>query len=141
MGNVCRGLVLVSLLAACAPKVAPGDADAGVDAMPAEPEGPHHNYVIDSITLPNNSTEAQDLGLDLDQDGDVDNQLGGVISLLSSNGADINEEVRTAVDEGAIIHLADLQATALSDAANAALYIWVGDNAAPTPCVDTFDAV
>ena len=129
--------------AGCAPDVSPGAPDAMVrpDAAPKLPTGPHHNYVIDSITIPTTNAEAQQIGLDVDGDGEVDNQLGAIISLLSANGADINETVRGQIDRGEINHLADLQATDYVDAENSALYIWKGENPAPAPCEDAFDTV
>lgn len=131
------------LAAGCGPGVSSSDPDATVrpDGAPKLPQGPHHPYVIDSITLPTTNAEAQQIGLDVDGDGEVDNQLGGIVALLSANGADINATVAEQIDRGDLTHLADLQATALDSAENSALYVWKGDNPSPAPCLDVNDTV
>jgi hypothetical protein len=144
MGNLQRGIGIAALLAACAPDVAPGgpaDAAPRPDAEPRIPMGDHHPYVMDSITLPTNGAEAEQLGLDVDGDGQVDNQLGSIVALLSTNGADMNVVLAGQIDRGETIQLADLQTTDLADATNSALYIWKGENPLPLPCTDIGDTV
>jgi hypothetical protein len=144
MRNLTSGMVLWMLAAGCGGDDAAEvpDAEVAPDAeVPREPEGDHHPYVIDSIRLPTTPAEAAAYGLDLDGDGDVDNQLETIVELLTSNGADINGNIARQVDRGELIELADLQATALDDAENAAIYVWTGGNPSPAPCTDEADEV
>jgi hypothetical protein len=141
-----RGVVLflaAGAAAGCAPDVTPGAPDAMVrpDAAPKLPVGDHHPYVIDSLEIPTTNAEAQQIGLDVDGDGEVDNQLGAIVALLSSNGADINATVTEQIDRGELIHLADLQAQALDNAESSALYVWTGANPVPDPCLGLTDTV
>jgi hypothetical protein len=142
-----RGVVLFLALAATGgcggPDPLPADPDAMVrpDAAPKLPVGPHHPFVIDSIAIPVSNAEAQIMGLDVDGNGDVDNQLGAIVALLEANGADINLTVRQQIDRGELIHLADLQATAFDTADDSALYIWKGANPVPPACLDDLDTV
>lgn len=143
MTNV-RGVLSITLvsLAACGNDPLPSvDASIRPDAELRIPQGDHHPYVIDSIQLPTNSTEEQQLGLDIDGDHEVDNALGTVISLLGSNGNDPNAAVTTGIDEGEIIHLANLQTRGLDDAEDVGLFIWDGANPAPPACLDSSDTV
>lgn len=141
MTNVTRGVLAITLFAAACGSDPQPAADASVrpDAELHVPQGDHHPYVIDSITLPTNDTESQALGLDIDGDLAVDNGLGTVIALLSSNGNDPNAAVTQQIDQGEIIHLADLQTRGLDDATDVGLFIWQGANPQPAACIDTFD--
>jgi hypothetical protein len=71
MTRVC----LVFALAACASE--PG---------PINYSGETRRFVVDSIAVPKNNSEARAFGLDIDQDRTVDNQLGMVIGTLNSFG-------------------------------------------------------
>jgi hypothetical protein len=133
-------MVALVLAAGC------GGPDTQVEDMPdAEAplvaEGEHLPFVIDSIRLPTSSPEARDLGHDLDDDGEVDNQLGAIVSLLSSKGADLNANVAAQVDRGNLIHLVDVQATDLTAATNVGVYVWTGANPQPSPCLDELDEI
>ena len=70
-----RWLVLV-LVAGCADN---GDVTGPFTGTP-------RRYVVDSITLPARNAKSHELGADLNGDQTVDNQLGAVISTLSSWG-------------------------------------------------------
>lgn len=131
----------VLLAAGCAPDVSSSPPDAMVRPDALMPVGDHHAFVLDSITLPTDDAEADQLGLDLDGDGVVDNKLGGIVSLLAAGGADINAIVTAQIDQGELIHLADLQASALDDATASAMYVWKGANPSPPPCLDDFDTL
>jgi hypothetical protein len=48
--------------------------------------GETHRYVIDSIALPMNNSEARAFGVDLNRDRAIDNQLGQVIATLEQLG-------------------------------------------------------
>lgn len=64
---------LVFALAACAS-----------EPEPLQYTGPARRFAVDAIALPLNNTEARAFGADLNGDRTVDNQLGMVISTLSS---------------------------------------------------------
>lgn len=107
------------------------------------PEGDHHGYVVDSVTIPLNSGQAEDLGFDIDGDGNVDNQLGNILSALiqaaGSGTLDLQGSIDNSVDEGSILLLADVQATSLTSAANVGFAVLLGDNPSPEPCTDPED--
>jgi hypothetical protein len=67
------------LLAGCAQDAGNGDVTGPFTGTP-------RRYVIDSFSIPSNSTTAQNLGDDLDGDDTVDNQLGAVIGFLANFG-------------------------------------------------------
>jgi len=121
---------------------AAADAYEYADAAKQDPTGLHYNFVVDSITMPTNGSEAQALGLDIDTDGDVDNQLGAIVSAFAAaSSTDVNSIVQGQIDRGEIILLADVQATSLSDAGNVGFWAWKGADPNPTPCIDDFDTV
>jgi len=135
-------ITLMSAAAACGSDPAPAvDAAVRPDAELREPQGDHHPYAIDSILLPTNDSESQALGLDIDGDHEVDNGLGTVIALLSSNGNDPNAALTDQIDEGDIIHLADVQARGLDAAEDVGMFVWSGANPQPPACIDTLDTV
>src|SRR5579859_4865306 len=92
--------------------VACGSSD-NSDAPPI-PEGAHYGYVISQASIPTTTKEVTDFGLDLGsktsskQDGVVDNQLGQALSFLSGM-VNIQGTVTTAIDQGDIILLVDVQ--------------------------------
>lgn len=136
-------LCLPLLAPACAPSPE-GSPDAEPerpDAARPRPEGDHARFVVDSIVLPTTDDEAAFFGLDLDGDGDVDNRLGSIISVLNTGGADLNGQLAEQVDRGDVIELADLQAASLLDAEAAGLYVWKGGDPSPAPCADLSDTV
>jgi hypothetical protein len=92
-----------------------------------------HRYVIDHETLPQNTNQAREFGLDLNNDGTVDNQLGMVFATLSSMGFDSQAATDKAIDTGQIIALADLEADSLATGA-ATFTMFDGANAMPSPC-------
>lgn len=106
---------------------------------PPEPEGEHHTYVVDSVTIPLNATEARELGFDIDGDGEPDNQLGNILAALISAGGgdlDLQASITESVDAGEILLLADIQATALTSAAASGFSLYLGENPQPEPCTD-----
>src|SRR6478672_6522489 len=105
-----RSLLLASLPAAL---VACGGG--GSDVEP--PSGPHHGYVVDSVTVPDDKI------FDLDDDGVKDNQLGQVINILTSQGFDVSGTLDKATAEGTIILLLDMQTPDFSSAAGAGLSV------------------
>lgn len=132
----------IALLAAC------GDNDDtqtngngngnGVDAGVVEPEGEHHTYVVDNAVVPEEFTQANEVGLDLDGDGEVDNALGDLISGVGGLLGDVDLEALVAeqFQEGTLILLADLQAPDLDEAPGAGFWLYVGDEPSREPCED-----
>jgi hypothetical protein len=108
--------------------------DSSIDAPPV-PLGQHYHFVIDHEYVPTNNTEARAYGLDLDGDGMVDNALGMVLGTLVSMGLNVQTTTNTAVDDGVILMLADVQALDLASASNAGFTIYFGANPSPPACM------
>lgn len=125
-------------LAAC------GSSDNG-DAV-IVPEGAHYGYVISQASIPTTTKEVTDFGLDLGsktsskQDGVVDNQLGQALSFLSSM-VNIQGTVTTAIDQGDIILLVDVQTADLMNSNAAGFGVKIGASPQPPACSSTTDTV
>jgi len=105
------------------------------------PEGTHYHYVANTVLVPTNNTQAREYGLDLNNDGTVDNQLGMVLGTLAGMGFDIQGTIDKAVAEGDVILLVDFQtkdATFMSAAA-AGLGVLLGTNPMPAACNGSAD--
>ncbi|MCA9678520.1 MAG: hypothetical protein H6708_17245 [Kofleriaceae bacterium] len=114
----------------------------GDDDDDVQPTGDHYHYVVDSVTIPLDSTSATALGMDLDGDGTVDNQLGNILSALIQAGGqslDLQGSIDTSVLQGDILLLADLQTTDLSAASAVGFSLYLGTNPNPAPCTDPND--
>jgi len=129
-----RVQALVVLLVGCGNVTAAPDAP--VVDMPNDGPflGAHRHYVIDHQNIPTSSSEAQANGLDLNGDGNVDNQLGNTFGALAGQGFDIKGTTNLAVDRGAILMLLDVQAPDLVTAAAAAVAMYQGANPNPPAC-------
>ncbi len=143
-----RYLAVVVLLGACGDDSSgtPIDAavDAAVDAPPvlidAPPPPPgHHHYVIDSLLVPTNNNTARDYGLDLDNDGAIDNQFGRVLGTLASMGLEVQMLTTQNVDRGASITLIDMFANDLTTEPAATFATFVGSNPMPAACANASD--
>lgn len=129
------------VVAACAVPLsiaACGGSDSGGTIVP---EGPHHGYVVNSVTVPASTTEAMQFGLDFGsktssmQDGTPDNALGNLLgTLVSLAHFDIQTPVTEAVTHGSLILLVDLQAKDLANASAAGFSIKYGANPTPAAC-------
>jgi hypothetical protein len=121
----------------------------GGDDGPIVIEGEHHLYVADFVGLPDSEENSEAYGVDLDGDrgGDCedvsdatyDNQLGVILTALATQAGDdidLQMSVTERVDDGTILLLADVQATALDSAANAGFSIFLGANPSTAPCTD-----
>lgn len=98
MRRLRSSLACAVVLAGC------GSSGGGDDPGP----GTRETWVVASMTMPTNATLAQDQGFDLDGDGTVDNQLGAVISALTSAGSlDFQGGVNAAFDTGATVQLVE----------------------------------
>ncbi len=122
---------LFSLALPVASLVACGGGDDG----PAPPSGPHHGYVVDSVSVPDDKI------FDLDDDGVRDNQLGQVIGILTSQGFDVQKTLDDAVAQGTIILLYDFQTPDLASSAGAGLSVRLGDNPTPAACTSDTDLI
>jgi hypothetical protein len=105
------------------------------------PDGTHTGYVVDSLMVPANTSEATAVQLDIDGDGRAENALGGILATVASFEIDIQSQVDAAVAEGTVIILADLQATSLTEATGVGLQVFRGGTPDPMPCADEADMV
>jgi hypothetical protein len=74
-------------------------------------EGPHYHYVANRMYVPTSASQAREYGLDLNNNGTVDNQFGMMLSALASQGIDVPGRADKSVAEGGIILLVNLQTT------------------------------
>ncbi len=115
----------------------PPDAADAVPAFDGPASGADHLYVIDEVLLPVTLNQAAQYALNIDWDLQNlwDNRLGEVLSTLSSfAGLSLQEPMDVRLARGQVIHLLDLQATALTDATGAGLWSMVGADPVPAPC-------
>ncbi|MEZ4365788.1 MAG: hypothetical protein R2939_05810 [Kofleriaceae bacterium] len=103
------------------------------------PEGEHYTMAVDSVTTPASVSQANEYGLDLDGDGNKDNQLGMVLSVLGGMGLEVQPALTEAIDQGSVVLLADVQTTSFTSTAAAGLSVYLGANPSPAPCVDEND--
>src|SRR5450432_792452 len=100
------------------------------------PVGAHYHFVVNKAFVPTNNNESREYGLDLNNDGTPDNQLGMVLGTLAGMGFDIQATIDTAVLDGSISLLADIQtadATFMSNAATG-MSVFIGSNPQPAAC-------
>lgn len=131
--------VLVSMLVACGG----GGDDGGGGTI--TPTGPHHQYVVSKANVPTTAAQVTQFGLDLGapktnkQDGQVDNALGTTLSTLSLMKIDVQGGIDTAVNNGSIILLVDVQTESFDSSNAAGMKVSLGDNPTPAPCTDDAD--
>jgi hypothetical protein len=85
-----------------------------------------HGYVFDHIDVPTSSTQARDMGLDLNGDGTTDNRLGQFFAVLAGQGFDIQGTVDDAVRSGAFVTLLSVQTRSLKKAKGVKLRLFRG---------------
>lgn len=102
-------------------------------------EGDPHPYVMDSVSVPTTNAQANEIGLDLNGDGGVDNQLGRVLATLKMSNIDAQAALDEAVATGSIILLGDMTTTGFDSATGAGFSIYIGDNPGTAPCTDPLD--
>lgn len=100
------------------------------------PEGPHYQYVVSELYIPQTNTEARQFGLDLNGDKTVDNQLGMVFSTLDSMGLGVGDTAREALVRGGLIMLADFQTPTFEDTEASGLTTFLGRDPVPGACLD-----
>lgn len=121
-----RALVALSLLAAC------GDnQDPSID-------GEVYQYAAGALHLATDNTEARALSLDVDNDGEDDNQLGMVFATLEGQGFALAETAGESLLRGQSILLADVQTSSFTDD-RAAIQTFVGASPVPAACIDPAD--
>lgn len=114
------------------------DDDGGDDGNTVNPDGADNTFVVDTLAVPSSGPEADEVALDLDGDSQPDNQLGGLLGTLSTY-VDVSAEVNEQLAQGGIILLANLKATDLVDATGVGLYVYLGADPDPAPCLDETD--
>lgn len=119
--------------------VDPDSTTPGVDAGQVIPVLPPHTYVLDRQTIPQNNNEARQLGLDLNGDATVDNQLGMIMSTFASFGIATQTLADVTVDKGQAITLINIGADSLASSDPATFQSFIGDNPLPAACLDAGD--
>jgi hypothetical protein len=117
-----------------APKPPDAPPDAAPDALPDAPDVvvPHH-YIIDKQFIPTSAAMSRDLGLDLNGDTTIDNQLGMVMGVFASQGLPIQETADPVVDRGASLMLIDLQSNGFTSGTGK-FTLYTGANPQPPAC-------
>jgi hypothetical protein len=145
---IARPLVLVLVPALLAFGCGGGVSTNPLADAPQEPDAPDgapitltpERYVLATQTTPTNNAQARELGLDLNADAIIDNQLGMVMATFASQGFDIQESTDTAVDRGAILMLVELQADGFV-ASPASFTLFTGATPQPLPCNGAGDTI
>jgi hypothetical protein len=147
---VVKSTSTIAMLALAAlPLVACGGDDDGPnnttpDAAVGGPEGTYSHYVNDTISVPQNSAQTTQFGLNLDGDPQnrPDNALGGILSALKGQGVDIQKAVTDSVTEGKLILLHSIQAKDLTSSGNVGWKVLLGNQQTdPAPKYDGTDAL
>jgi len=126
----------------------------GVNTNPTQPDAPPdmaleidaptvltvHHYVVDKQVIPLTNSQARDLGLDLDDDAVIDNQLGAVMATFAAQGFETQTPVDTAVDRGSILMLIDLGSNGFTNS-EARFTLYSGANPQPAPCTSGADTI
>jgi hypothetical protein len=145
--------IMAALAFATLPLVACGGDDDGpaatadaavapIDGDTVPVTGPFTHYVNDTITVPQNSTQTRDFGLNLDNDPQdrPDNALGGILAALKQQGVDIQTSVTDAMAAGTLIILHSFQAPDFTTAAAANWTLFLGKPTAAPPKFDGTDS-
>jgi hypothetical protein len=104
------------------------------------PTGAHHQYVVSNAFVPTTDAQVRQYGLDLGAklsskpDGIVDNALGQALLALTMLNFDIQGTISTAVDQGNIILLVDVQTADFNSSGAAGLTVKIGSNPTPPAC-------
>lgn len=116
-----------------------GPADGGpTDGGPAA----RRTYVIDSLSQPQTSGEAAEVGVDLDGDGTVDNQLGQALaSLMAATGGDARGDLDEVVARGEVLLLIEARSASFSGDGLAEGRVLLGESPSPMPCATPEDLV
>jgi hypothetical protein len=101
----------------------------------------HYHYVVNQVNVPTNNTQARAFGLDLNDDGTVDNQLGMVLGTLSSMGFKVQDGINQAVADGNLSLLVDFQTKDFNNTSAAGVQAFLGANPNPPACAGSADTV
>jgi hypothetical protein len=121
-------LVVIAVCACDTAERADADCEPIV-AAPIDARGEVHRFVVDTIRIPASFTEALQLGRDIDRDpqGRPDNQLGMILSVIRTHlDTDLNAETAALIDAGKLLHLLEVRATSLGDAAHVGALLFHG---------------
>lgn len=120
------------------------DAHPDAEEIDAPPDAPTvlaaHHYIIDSQKIPTTQNEARALGLDLNGDTVVDNQLGMVMDVFATQGFDVQTPATTAIDRGLALVLVDFEANSFTSS-EARFTLFSGANPQPAPCSSGSDTI
>lgn len=105
--------------------------------------GTEHNYLAAEILVPTTSTMAQQVGVDLDGDGDIDNKLGHILSVIIQNvwENDPSEILNQAIVAGEFILLLQLVADNLDQDDTTLFRLLQGEPFGASPSFDGNDTV
>jgi len=112
----------------------PGGAGGAGGEGPIAITGTHHGYVISGIKI---ATAAE--SFDIGGDAARDNQFGKAMQVFTNAGFNVNGAYATAVANGDVLMLGDVQATALADATGAGFSTFFGADPLPLPCAAVND--
>src|SRR5262249_3545026 len=147
--NLAQRIVMPSkhsfiVAAACALPLSLAACGGGGDSQ-IVPEGPHHGYVVSSVSGPTNPAQVNQFALDLGgmksskQDNSPDNKLGMALSTLAMIGFKVQDAVTAAIDQGSIILLIDVQSKDLQNSSAAGFGVKIGANPRPSACSSASD--
>lgn len=100
------------------------------------------DYIVTDLYIPISSAEAGTIGADLDGDGDIDNKLGAIMSLLISNGAgDPNPVLNNDIAQGDLVIPLRLYVDSFSGDATIMALSYEGAPTTTPPAFDGSDVV
>jgi hypothetical protein len=104
---------------------------------------PAHTYVVSRVAVPTTIADATAFGMDLNGDGQVDNQLGRLVAALANLGVDLQSVVSGGIDRGTPILLLNLRTSSFSSTGDARAEVRIGDpaSAMPQPCAGPNDMI
>jgi len=114
--------------------------DADVDPDGGQPLAAHR-FVMSKQKIPSTTQQAKDFAFDLDGNGSIDNQLGGVMASTAAQGFNVQTPADIAVDRGQILMLAEVRADSLDISAFATFQMFTGTNPNPAACSGPSDQV
>ncbi len=94
---------------------------------------PERGYITNAFVVPATGTQAQELGRDLDGDGNRDNKLGEILASFSGQGFEVATGTGEAIEVGEIVMLHSLRTFSLANTKNATWQVWYGAPTAEPP--------
>jgi hypothetical protein len=131
-------------LGACTGGTSPASGDCYAAPASCVAPGARHAFVVDQLRVPRTALDALELGLNVDGDaqGRVENQLGNIVSTMSTVGEiDAQALVDGWLADGTILLLLDIQARDLGAASGVGGRLLYGTDADPAPCAGEADTV